>query len=99
MKGMTDPRACRDLWRCVLVRAVLDLCGTGVHRAELRAAELWVVDWPSPAFRNVCEMAGIDPDRTHLELKRLLPMSPRARAAEIKARRRGREFWEVRDAA
>ena len=99
MKGVTDPRACRALWRCVLVRAVLDLCGTGVHRAELRAAELWVGDWPSPAFRNVCEMAGVDSDRTHSELKRLLPMSPKERAAEIKARRRRPGFWEVRDAA
>ncbi len=99
MKGVTDPGACRDLWRSVLVRAVLDPCGTGVHRAELRVVELWVGDWPSPDFRNVCERAGVDPDRTHSELKRILPLSPRERAAEIRARRHAGGVLEVPDAA
>ena len=59
-----DSGACRDLWRSVLIRAVRDLCGIGVHRAELRVDELWVGNWPSPAFKNVCEMAGVDPHDT-----------------------------------
>ena len=100
MKRETDPKACRKLWRCVLIRAVLDLCGTGmIHRAELRAVELWVGDWPSSAFRDVCENADVDADRIHAELKRLLPLSPRERAAEIKARRHGNGAPEMRDAA
>ena len=100
MKGVTDPKACRKLWRSVLIRAVLDLCGTGmIHRGELRAVELWVGDWPSSAFRDVCENADVDADRIHAELKRLLPLSPRERAAAIKARRRGCGALEVRDAA
>ena len=95
-----DPRACRALWRGVLIQAVLDLCGKGqIHGAELRAAELWVGDWPSPSFRCVCENAGIDPERTHAELSALLPLSPRERAAEIKARRGAHGTWEARDAA
>ena len=100
MKRETDPTACRKLWRCVLIRAVLDLCGTGmIHRAELRAVELWVGDWPSPAFRDVCENADVNADRIHAELKRLLPLSPRDRAAEIKARRHGSGALEMLDAA
>ena len=99
MKAVTDPRSCRTLWRCVLIRAVLDLCGTGVHRAELRAAELWVGDWPSPAFRAVCENAGVDPDRTHAEMRLLLPLSPGKRKAEIRARRRASGVLEMPDAA
>lgn len=100
MKAVTDPRACRNLWRCVLIRAVLDLCGTGnIHRAELRAVELWVGDWPSPAFRDVCENAGVDPERTHAELKRLLPLSPGKRKVEIRARRHAGGVLEMPDAA
>ncbi len=66
-----DPKACRRLWRCVLIRVVLDLC----------------------------ENADVDPDRIHAELKRLLPLSPRERAAEIKARRHGNGALEMLDAA
>lgn len=99
MRRVTDPRACRDLWRCVLIRAVLDLCGSGVRCAEQQAAELWVGDWPSPAFREVCEMAGVDPDRTHAELNRLLPLPPGKRKAEIRARRHESGAMEMPDAA
>lgn len=100
MNSAADPRACRSLWRRVLARAVLDLCGAGrIHSAELRAAELWVGDWPSPAFREVCGLAGVDADRAHAALKRLMPLSPRRRAAEIRARRQASAVPEMPDAA
>lgn len=97
MRAVTDPGACRALWRRVLLAVVLDLCGKAVDRAALRAAEQWVGDWPSNDFREVCEMAGVDPSRTHAELSGLLPFAPKERAAMIRARRHGTR--ELRDAA
>lgn len=99
MKAATDPRACRTLFRRVLLTVVLDLCGTGVCRAELREAERWVGRWMSRDFREVCDLAGVDPGRTHAELRALLPLAPRERAARIRARRRARGSREVRHAA
>lgn len=99
MKRAMDPRACRALFRRVLLTVVTDLCGTGVNGAGLREAELWVGRGMSRDFREVCELAGVDPGRTHAELRALLPLKPRERAAEVRARRRARGAWEVRDAA
>lgn len=97
MKATVDPRACRALFRRVLLTALTDLCGKGVDRAGLREAELWVGDWPSRDFREVCEMAGVDPARTHAELSGLLPFAPKERAAIVRARRPGTR--ELRNAA
>ena len=99
MKGVTDPAACRTLFRRVLIRTVLDLCGSGANRAELRAAERWVGKWPSRDFYEVCDLAGVDPRRTHAELSALLRLEPGKRAAEIGARRRARGALEMLDAA
>ena len=99
MSRAMDPRACRTLFHRVLLTVVTDLCGAGVDRAGLREAELWVGQWMSRDFREVCELAGVDPGRTHSELSALLPLSPRERRAEIRARRRARRLPEVRDAA
>ena len=99
MKFATDPGSCRRLFRRVLLTVVTDLCGSGVNRAGLREAELWVGHWISGDFREVCELAGVDPARTHAELSALLPLEPRKRAAKVKARRRARGALEMLDAA
>ncbi len=98
MKAVTDPRACATLWRRVLLTVVTDLCGSGVNRAGMRAAERWVGDWISRDFREVCELAGVDPGRTHSELGALLRLTPRERRAAVFARRHG-DGEVLRDAA
>ncbi|MXX87996.1 MAG: hypothetical protein F4213_18770 [Boseongicola sp. SB0677_bin_26] len=95
MSSPTDPRACRDLWRRVLLTVVLDL--KSVDRFARKAAERWIGDWPSPDFREVCELAGFHPERAHAALSTLLPSSARERAAAIRALRHG--TGEMRDAA
>ena len=97
MKTVTDPQACQDLWRNVLVTVVKDLCAEGVRRAGQREAERWIGNWISRDFREVCELAGVDARRTHAALSALLPLSPRQRRAKVNARRQG--IPEVRDAA
>ena len=98
MKAVTDPRACATLWRRVLLTVVTDLCGSGVNRAGMRAAERWVGDWVSGDFRLVCELAGVDPGRTHAGLRALLELTPGKRRAVVFARRHG-DGEVLRDAA
>ncbi|MDE0696015.1 MAG: hypothetical protein OXH76_09320 [Boseongicola sp.] len=95
MSGVTDPRACRGLWRRVLLTVVLDL--KSADRIAQRTAERWVGPHPSRDFREVCELAGFHPDRTHAALSALLPSSPKERAARIRALRHG--TGEMLDAA
>lgn len=97
MKSLTDPLACRVLWRRVLLVVVTDLCGTGVNSAGLHEAERWVGSWMSRDFREVCELADVDPGRTHAELSALLPLSPKERKVEVRARHHA--LRELRDAA
>ena len=97
MRSPAESLACRTLWRRVLLGVVTDLCGAGVNRAGLREAERWVGNWISRDFREVCELAGVDPGRTHAELSALLLLSPKERRAEIRARRHA--MPELRDAA
>ena len=97
MKSRKESLACLTLWRRVLLGVVSDLSGAGVDRARLHEAERWVGDWISRDFREVCELAGVDPDRTHAELRALIALSPRERRAEVRARRRAGP--ELRDAA
>ena len=61
MRSPAESLACRTLWRRVLLGVVTDLCGAGVNRAGLREAERWVGNWISRDFREVCELAGVDP--------------------------------------
>lgn len=97
MKAKAESLACHTLWRRVLLGVVSDLCDVGVHPAELREAELWVGNWISTDFREVCELAGVDPGRAHAELRALLTLSPRDRRAEVRSRRHA--VPELRDAA
>ena len=97
MKSSKESLACLTLWRRVLLGVVNDLSGVGVDRARLREAEIWVGTWISTDFREVCELAGVDPVRTHAELSALIALSPRERRAEVRARRHA--VPELRDAA
>ncbi len=97
MKCKAESLACLTLWRRVLLGVVGDLCDVGVHPAELREAELWVGKWISTDFREVCELAGVDPGRVHSELSALLPLTPKERRLEVRARRHA--VPELRDAA
>lgn len=99
MTFMTDHSACRELWRRVLLTVVADLCGHSgsTDQGAQRAAEHWVGAFPSRDFRQVCELAGVDPGRAHAALRGLLSVSPKERSAEIKARRRRSE--SLREAA
>ena len=97
MKSVTDPLACRTLWRRVLITVVSDLCSEGVRRAEQVDAERWIGSWMSRDFLEVCELAGVDPARTHAELSALLAMSPGERRGKIRVRRHA--FPELPDAA
>ena len=85
MKSVTDPLACRTLWRRVLITVVSDLCAEGVRRAGQADAERWIGRWMSRDFLEVCELAGVDPVRTHAGLSELLPLSPKERRAAIRA--------------
>ena len=97
MKSVTDPLACRTLWRRVLITVVSDLCAEGVRRAGQVDAERWVGSWMSTDFQEVCELAGVDPVRTHAGLSALLALSPGERRAKVRVRRHG--FPEMPDAA
>ena len=97
MRSPAESLACRTLWRRVLLGVVTDLCGAGVNRAGLHEAERWVGNWISRDFREVCELAGVDPGRTHAVLSALLPLSPEERRAEVRTRRHA--VPELRNAA
>lgn len=63
--GTQNPR---DLWVAVVVRAILDATGTPVgirSPGDVRYAQLSAQSWLEDGgadFREVCEMAGIDPE-------------------------------------
>ena len=97
MRLVTDPLACRILWQRVLITVVADLCAEGVRRTGQLEAERWIGSWISRDFQDVCELAGVDPGRTHAELAALLPLSPKERRAEVRARRHA--IPELQDAA
>ncbi len=65
---MSQVQPYRDLWVSVIARAVLDAVGhahgnksPGATRAAQRAARQWLTD-NSADFRNVCALAGVDPE-------------------------------------
>lgn len=97
MKSKAESLACLTLWRRVLLGVVRDLCGAGVERAVLREAEAWVGNSISRNFREVCELAGVDPCRTHAALSAFVALSPKERRAAFRARRHA--VPELRDAA
>ena len=68
----------RNLWATVLLVAISDAkdsAGCGIR--ECRIAQDWIGTYPSPDFRLVCQLAGLEPDAVH---ERLLPMALKARA-------------------
>lgn len=97
MKSRKESLPCLTLWRRVLLEVVSDLSDVSAHPAVVRGAELWVGKRISRDFRDVCQLAGVDPVRTHAALSALIPLSPRERKAEVRARRHA--VPELRDAA
>ncbi|WP_170566230.1 hypothetical protein [Ruegeria atlantica] len=63
-----DIRACRALWQAVLLRLVRDLVSNAPN-AVREEAERWVGPYPSRAFREVCDRAGLDADHIHRSLR------------------------------
>ena len=60
------------LWVRVLHRLVQDAFGKGCTAAEQSDAVSMIGDWPSRDFREICELAGFDPDYVHDALRREL---------------------------
>ena len=58
-----------QLWLSVLVRVHQDLFNVSPHAYdEFRNAQLWVGDYPSRDVREVCSLAGVEPDFLHRRL-------------------------------
>ena len=68
------------LWVRVLHRLVQDALGKGCTAAEHSDAVSMIGDWPSRDFREICELAGFDPDYVHGALKRELYQQFRAKS-------------------
>ena len=60
------------LWVKVLHRLAEDAFGKGCTPAECNDARNMIGQWPSRDFREICELAGFDPDYVHGALKREL---------------------------
>ncbi len=92
-----DPLGCRDLWRSVLLTAVRDLCSGPAQWRERQAAELWVGAYPRRAFREVCDLAEIDPFRVHRVLRALRALAPEDQNALFSLEARaGPQIWTGR---
>ena len=86
-----SPHGALRLWRAVLEEQVHDLSDLTVtykpNRPPLviksRACELaeaWVGDYPSRNFCQVCDLAGLESDAVHAQLRRLLALPEHIRA-------------------
>ena len=60
----------RSLWVKVLHRLTEDALGKGCTPAERNDARNMIGHWPSKDFREICELAGFDPDYVHGALTR-----------------------------
>lgn len=62
-----NPDAMKHLWQCVIIQAIRDALMdrekmTGTDLANRHAAIAWL-DYANEDFRQVCEMAGFNPER------------------------------------
>ena len=70
----TDPSGQAELalWQNVLLSVVVDLCAQGGrHKFARITAERWIGDYPSRDFRQVCTLAGFEPEAVWPMLRRL----------------------------
>ena len=70
----------QNLWKNVLHRLVQDALGKGCTSAERTNALSMIGDWPSRDFREICELAGFDPDYVHGALLRELSQQCKAKS-------------------
>lgn len=82
----------RTLWLAVLAQLVRDLCGDD-ESAERRAGLRYLGGAPSRHFREVCDLAGVDPVKAHAGLLTLARMP----FGERQARHRISRLRRVRD--
>ena len=83
---MTNITSYSEMWQAVLYRVVQDLTNDSNHAFEdFRTAQRWVGDYPSKDFREVCTLAGIEPDFLHPKLLRM------GRATEAKHKSKARK--------
>lgn len=69
---MTNVSSYSEMWLAVLNRVVQDLTNDSNHAYEdFRTAQRWVGDYPSKDFKEVCALAGIEPDFLHPKLLRM----------------------------
>ena len=96
MRRSVDPKACRKLWLHVLTTIVRDLLKP--HWSSVRRdAESWIGDRPSPDFREVCELAGVEPSVVHAGLNRFRRLPREDRKSEVRVHLR--DATEACDAA
>lgn len=63
----------RDLWAAVLWAVTVDLQSSSLNtKRERDEAISWVGKYPSRDFRQVCSLAGCDPDAVHWRLRRII---------------------------
>lgn len=94
-----DPRACRKLWQALLldqlslVLAEHDPVSGMTGHVEVQRAQAWV---GSRAFREVCLLAGIDPDWCLGAVRRELARPKHLRAITLQARYVRRSYAQRR---
>ena len=90
-----DARACRELWRAVLLTVVGDLCGRSLDPARRKGAERWIGPWPSRDFLFVCELADVEASALHKRLSELAACPLKERRKRLDARFAGGRFIPV----
>lgn len=87
MISQYEPEICAALWFSVLNTVVIDLSrGTARYEPiERTDAERWVGDFPSGDFREVCRLAGINPDAAHSGFRKLIERERKKRRLQIEA--------------
>ena len=81
----TDPSGQAELalWQNVLLSVVVDLCAQGGrHKAARITAERWIGDYPSRDFRQVCTLAGFEPEAVWPMLRRLAKLPAEERLSK-----------------
>lgn len=68
----------RNLWASVLYLMVHDLSEAGSY-TDRQAAEQWVGKYPTRDFREVCHLAGVEPDAVWHRLHKLCQQPPKER--------------------
>ena len=70
----TEEDLCRALWLAVTVQALIDASGKGGNHIDQARAKEWFAGRGGIGsdFTTVCDLAGIDPDRTQKRFREIL---------------------------